>query len=170
MKSIVLGNAPSVLFNEFGDKVDTFDNIIRMNMYEIEGYEFKHYISTVSKSRSLSLCIRDSLCIIDDGLVGPEKLKCQFVKINTPDMGKIIVYNVYIPPENSIEFPLCKAFISLLSDHIKRVRREGFKIFVCGDFNSYNPAFGKYPQENFSNPRVILENDFVAEMANENRK
>ena len=44
MKTIVLGNAPSVLFNEFGDKVDTFDNIIRMNMYEIEGYE--KYVGT----------------------------------------------------------------------------------------------------------------------------
>ena len=79
-------------------------------------------------------------------------------------MGRIVVYNVYIPPENSVDFLLCKTFISLLSDHIKRVRDEGFKIFVCGDFNSYNPAFGKYPQENFSNPRVILENDFVAEL------
>ena len=79
-------------------------------------------------------------------------------------MGRIVVYNVYIPPENSVDFLLCKTFISLLSDHIKKVRDEGFKIFVCGDFNSYNPAFGKYPQENFSNPRVILENDFVAEL------
>ena len=41
MKVIVIGNAPSVLLNEFGSTIDTFDKVIRMNDYKISGFE-KH--------------------------------------------------------------------------------------------------------------------------------
>ena len=41
MKVIVMGNAPSVLLNEFGSTIDTFDKVIRMNDYKISGFE-KH--------------------------------------------------------------------------------------------------------------------------------
>ena len=38
-KTIIVGNAPSVLLNKYGDKIDSFDRIIRMNDYVLEGYE-----------------------------------------------------------------------------------------------------------------------------------
>jgi len=43
-KVIVMGNAPSVLFNEFGNKIDKFDKVIRINNYVIQGYE--KYVGT----------------------------------------------------------------------------------------------------------------------------
>jgi hypothetical protein len=38
---IVVGNSASLLFNEFGEKIDSFDVVVRLNSFEIEGYE-KH--------------------------------------------------------------------------------------------------------------------------------
>jgi len=42
--AIVIGNAPSVLFNEYGHIIDQFDVVIRMNSFEIDGYE--KYVGT----------------------------------------------------------------------------------------------------------------------------
>lgn len=41
MKIVVVGNGSSVLNYEFGKLIDTFDEVVRFNFYEIEGYE-KH--------------------------------------------------------------------------------------------------------------------------------
>jgi len=38
---IIVGNAPTVLLNEYGSKIDEFDIVIRINDYEIDKYE-KH--------------------------------------------------------------------------------------------------------------------------------
>ena len=38
---ILVGNGPSILENELGSEIDSFDKVVRFNNFEIEGYE-KH--------------------------------------------------------------------------------------------------------------------------------
>ena len=36
---IIIGNGQSILNNEFQDKIDAFDIVVRINNYKIKGYE-----------------------------------------------------------------------------------------------------------------------------------
>ena len=44
IKVIVIGNAPTLLLNSFGKEIDSYDTIIRLNDFEIEGWE--QYVGT----------------------------------------------------------------------------------------------------------------------------
>ena len=129
--------------------------------YFIPEYRFRHYISPINDSRSLAFCFHDSVTFVEDGNIGPDSLKSQFIRIQAPDVGKLTIYNVYLPPFTSIDSAIIGKLLGDISAHIRKSRRDGQKIFVMGDFNSHNPLYGDYPQKNASDERVIQEDDFV---------
>ena len=36
---ILIGNGPSAIKSKLGDEIDAFDDVIRFNLYQVEGYE-----------------------------------------------------------------------------------------------------------------------------------
>jgi len=58
---LVIGNAPTVLLNEWGSLVDNFECVIRLNSYKIKGYE--NYIGTKTniwaRAKNYEIAFRD---------------------------------------------------------------------------------------------------------------
>lgn len=51
---LIMGNGPSVLQHEVGDKIDSFPNIVRFNNFQIKGYE--KYVGTRTTMLSRRAC------------------------------------------------------------------------------------------------------------------
>ena len=138
-----------------------------LNKYSIPGYQFYHHFSNVNKHRSLSICFSDSVNVIDKGEIGPDRLQAQFMSFKAPGVGKSILYNIYLPPEGASDTQLettVTSLLSNLSDHITIMKQKGFRIFVMGDFNSWNPNYAScYPTKNLSNTRVATEENFLSD-------
>ncbi|MCZ4092378.1 glycosyltransferase family 29 protein [Sinorhizobium psoraleae] len=105
LKVLVLGNAPSVLQRNLGEKIDKFDVVVRVNNFRVKGFE-KHIGSKTSYA------LISPACMQSDELSGlpPSKvfviganMRDDYEKIKARLMDKDRGCQVLPPPENVLK-------------------------------------------------------------------
>ena len=143
-------------------------------IFSLPEYKFYHHISRINSSRSLAICVHESVRILEVQnqkvrILGDGSLKAQVIRFHAPKIGVSQVYNIYLPPvkaNSRVPFftETVEELLKCVSIDIRRSKRKGVRIFVCGDFNSYNPQFGPYVLSKLTaeeRRRVEAEEEFL---------
>ena len=131
-------------------------------------HEYQHIpaVSNIHGSRSLSIFLHPTIVRVKDGVIGDENLFCQWVESRVPDIGSLVVVNVYLPSMNSLggsNAPIKKLYAAL-STQVNVWKNDGKRVLIVGDFNTHNPLLGGSMRSNGGNKaRVKFENIFIDE-------